>query len=132
MIGTSLLMPTLRITHGVSRTAFATLGPLHPGRVFPGLDSGKATNETPATGQELLAPEEWRIRLAEVIEPVRPHGAVAVCTSPFGALDVCSAVANLAQLDYLLGSRLRLSAGKHRAFSEGQDGDCCPGRRRDP
>jgi coenzyme F420-dependent glucose-6-phosphate dehydrogenase len=50
VLGTSVLTPTLRYHPSVIAQAFATLGALHPGRVFLGVGSGEAMNETPATG----------------------------------------------------------------------------------
>ena len=49
-LGTSVLTPTLRYEPAVVAQAFATLGCLSPGRVFLGLGTGEAMNETPVTG----------------------------------------------------------------------------------
>ena len=49
-LGTSVLTPTLRYQPAVVAQAFATLGCLAPGRVFLGVGTGEAMNETPATG----------------------------------------------------------------------------------
>jgi coenzyme F420-dependent glucose-6-phosphate dehydrogenase len=48
--------------------AFATLGVLTPGRVFLGVGTGEAMNETPVTGGEFPERKERRRRLAEAIE----------------------------------------------------------------
>ena len=51
-IGTSVLTPTMRYHPSVVAQSFATLGCLNPGRVFLGVGTGEAMNETPATGAE--------------------------------------------------------------------------------
>ena len=51
VLGTSVLTPTLRYHPTVVAQSFATLGLLAPGRVFLGVGTGEAMNETPATGQ---------------------------------------------------------------------------------
>jgi coenzyme F420-dependent glucose-6-phosphate dehydrogenase len=51
--------------------SFATLGCLAPGRVFLGVGTGEALNETPATGQEFPGRKERRRRLAEAIRLIR-------------------------------------------------------------
>lgn len=75
-IGTSVLTPTLRYAPPIVAQAFATLGCLHPGRVFLGVGSGEAMNETPATGEEFPARKERRLRLAEALDLIRQlwHG----------------------------------------------------------
>ncbi len=70
-LGTSVLTPTLRYHPAVVAQAFATLGCLTPGRVFLGVGTGEALNETPATGQEFPGRKERRRRLAEAIELIR-------------------------------------------------------------
>jgi coenzyme F420-dependent glucose-6-phosphate dehydrogenase len=50
---------------------FATLGYLTPGRVFLGVGTGEAMNETPVTGGEFPEPKERRLRLSEAIELIR-------------------------------------------------------------
>ncbi|MCW2993423.1 MAG: fgd, partial [Conexibacter sp.] len=50
VIGTSVLTPTLRYEPAIVAQAFATLGCLAPGRVFLGVGTGEAMNETPVTG----------------------------------------------------------------------------------
>jgi coenzyme F420-dependent glucose-6-phosphate dehydrogenase len=71
VLGTSVLTPTLRYHPSVVAQAFATLGCLAPGRVFLGVGTGEALNETPATGQELPGRKERRQRLAEAIKLIR-------------------------------------------------------------
>jgi coenzyme F420-dependent glucose-6-phosphate dehydrogenase len=70
-LGTSVLTPTLRYHPSVVAQSFATLGCLTPGRVFLGVGTGEALNETPATGQEFPGRKERRRRLAEAIELIR-------------------------------------------------------------
>jgi len=71
MLGTSVLTPTLRYHPSVVAQAFATLGCLTPGRVFLGVGTGEALNETPVTGGEFPGRKERRLRLAEAIELIR-------------------------------------------------------------
>jgi coenzyme F420-dependent glucose-6-phosphate dehydrogenase len=71
LIGTSVLTPTLRYHPSMIAHAFATLGCLHPGRVFLGVGTGEGMNETPATGIEFPPVKERRQRLAEAIKLVR-------------------------------------------------------------
>ncbi len=70
-IGTSVLTPTLRYQPAVIAQAFATLGCLAPGRVFLGVGTGEAMNETPVTGDEFPAIKERRRRLSEAIKLIR-------------------------------------------------------------
>jgi coenzyme F420-dependent glucose-6-phosphate dehydrogenase len=70
-LGTSVLTPTLRYEPAVIAQAFATLGCLTPGRIFLGVGTGEAMNETPATGREFPDRRERRLRLAEAIELIR-------------------------------------------------------------
>jgi coenzyme F420-dependent glucose-6-phosphate dehydrogenase len=70
-LGTSVLTPTLRYHPSVIAQAFATLGCLSPGRVFLGVGTGEALNETPVTGGEFPGRKERRLRLAEAIELIR-------------------------------------------------------------
>jgi coenzyme F420-dependent glucose-6-phosphate dehydrogenase len=70
-LGTSVLTPTLRYHPSVIAQAFATLELLAPGRVFLGVGTGEAMNETPATGQEFPPRKERRRRLAEAIRLIR-------------------------------------------------------------
>jgi coenzyme F420-dependent glucose-6-phosphate dehydrogenase len=71
VLGTSVLTPTLRYHPSVIAQAFATLGCLSPGRIFLGLGTGEALNETPVTGGEFPGRKERRLRLAEAIELIR-------------------------------------------------------------
>jgi coenzyme F420-dependent glucose-6-phosphate dehydrogenase len=70
-LGTSVLTPTMRYEPAVVAQAFATLGCLTPGRVFLGVGTGEAMNETPVTGGEFPGRKERRLRLAESIELIR-------------------------------------------------------------
>ena len=70
-IGTSVLTPTLRYHPAVIAQAFATLGCLTPGRVFLGVGTGEAMNETPVTGGAFPGRKERRMRLAEAIKLIR-------------------------------------------------------------
>jgi coenzyme F420-dependent glucose-6-phosphate dehydrogenase len=71
VLGTSVLTPTLRYHPSVVAQAFATLGCLTPGRIFLGVGTGEALNETPVTGGEFPGRKERRLRLAEAIELIR-------------------------------------------------------------
>ncbi|MBA3264071.1 MAG: glucose-6-phosphate dehydrogenase (coenzyme-F420) [Thermoleophilaceae bacterium] len=71
LLGTSVLTPTLRYHPSVVAQSFATLGCLTPGRVFLGVGTGEAMNETPVTGGEFPGRKERRQRLAEAIELIR-------------------------------------------------------------
>jgi coenzyme F420-dependent glucose-6-phosphate dehydrogenase len=71
VLGTSVLTPTLRYHPSIVAQAFATLGSLYPGRVFLGVGTGEAMNETPATGAEFPGRKERRLRLAESIALIR-------------------------------------------------------------
>lgn len=67
-IGTSVLTPTLRYHPAIVAQAFGTLAALAPGRLFLGVGTGEAMNETPATGIEWPAFRERFERLIEAIE----------------------------------------------------------------
>jgi coenzyme F420-dependent glucose-6-phosphate dehydrogenase len=71
LLGTSVLTPTMRYHPSVVAQAFATLACLNPGRVFLGLGTGEAMNETPATGLDWPSAKERRMRLREAIELMR-------------------------------------------------------------
>jgi coenzyme F420-dependent glucose-6-phosphate dehydrogenase len=71
VVGTSVLTPTLRYQPAVVAQAFATLACLAPGRVFLGIGTGEAMNETPVTGAEFPPVKERRRRLAESIRLMR-------------------------------------------------------------
>ncbi|MGI8414000.1 MAG: glucose-6-phosphate dehydrogenase (coenzyme-F420) [Solirubrobacteraceae bacterium] len=70
-LGTSVLTPTLRYHPSLVAQSFATLAALSEGRVFLGVGSGEAMNETPATGQALPGRRERRRRLAEAVQLIR-------------------------------------------------------------
>jgi coenzyme F420-dependent glucose-6-phosphate dehydrogenase len=70
-LGTSVLTPTLRYHPSVIAQAFATLGCLTPGRVFLGVGTGEAMNETPVTGGAFPGRKERRLRLTEAIDLIR-------------------------------------------------------------
>ena len=69
--GTSVLTPTMRYHPSTIAQAFATLASLSPGRVFLGVGTGEAMNETPATAREWPGAKERRLRLAEAISLIR-------------------------------------------------------------
>jgi len=71
LLGTSVLTPTLRYHPAVIAQAFATLACLTPRRVFLGVGTGEAMNETPPTGTDWPSAKERRARLAESIELMR-------------------------------------------------------------
>jgi coenzyme F420-dependent glucose-6-phosphate dehydrogenase len=71
VLGTSVLTPTLRYHPSVVAQSFATLGCLAPGRVYLGVGTGEAMNETPATGDGFPGRKERRQRLAEAIQLIR-------------------------------------------------------------
>src|SRR5918998_95946 len=70
-MGTSVLTPTFRYHPAIVAQAFATLGCLFPGRVFLGVGTGEAMNETPATGAAWPGAKERRQRLAEAVRLIR-------------------------------------------------------------
>jgi coenzyme F420-dependent glucose-6-phosphate dehydrogenase len=67
-IGTSVLTPTFRYSPAVVAQAFATLGTLFPGRVFLGVGTGEAMNESGPLGLEW---PKFTERLARLVEAVR-------------------------------------------------------------
>ena len=71
VLGTGVLTPTLRYHPSVVAQAFGTLGALNPGRVYLGVGTGEALNETPATGADFPGPKERRLRMAEAITLIR-------------------------------------------------------------
>src|SRR6476619_6208122 len=71
LLGTSVLTPTLRYEPAIVAQAFATLGCLAPGRVFLGVGTGEAMNETPVTGGPFPGRKERRMRMAEAIKLIR-------------------------------------------------------------
>ena len=70
-LGTSVLTPTLRYHPAVIAQHFATMGQLWPGRVFLGVGTGEALNETAPTGLAWPGGKERRRRLAEAVELIR-------------------------------------------------------------
>jgi coenzyme F420-dependent glucose-6-phosphate dehydrogenase len=70
-LGTSVLTPTLRYQPAIVAQAFATLGCLFEGRVFLGVGTGEAMNETPVTGDVWPSGKERRRRLIEAITLIR-------------------------------------------------------------
>ena len=70
-LGTSVLTPTLRYQPAVIAQAFATLGCLYEGRMFLGVGTGEAMNETPVTGDAWPGGKERRRRLAEAVTLIR-------------------------------------------------------------
>jgi coenzyme F420-dependent glucose-6-phosphate dehydrogenase len=71
VLGTSVLTPTLRYHPSVIAQAFATIACLAPDRVFLGVGTGEAMNETPATGAEFPGRKDRRLRLSEAIRLIR-------------------------------------------------------------
>jgi coenzyme F420-dependent glucose-6-phosphate dehydrogenase len=71
LLGTSVMTPTLRYQPAVVAQAFATLACLNPGRVFLGVGTGEAMNETPVTGMAWPGAKERRMRLREAVELIR-------------------------------------------------------------
>lgn len=71
VLGTSVLTPTMRYHPAIIAQAFATLGCLAPGRVFLGVGTGEAMNETPITGGEFPGRKERRMKMAEAITVIR-------------------------------------------------------------
>lgn len=61
----------MRYHPSVVAQSFATLACLNPGRVFLGVGTGEAVNETPATGAEWPSGKERRMRLAESLTLIR-------------------------------------------------------------
>lgn len=70
-LGTSVLTPTMRYHPSIVAQNFATLACLNPGRVFLGVGTGEALNETPATAAGWPGAKERRAMLREAIELIR-------------------------------------------------------------
>jgi coenzyme F420-dependent glucose-6-phosphate dehydrogenase len=70
-LGTSVLTPTMRYHPSIVAQNFATLACMFPGRVFLGVGTGEALNETPATGARWPSPKERRAMLRESLELIR-------------------------------------------------------------
>jgi coenzyme F420-dependent glucose-6-phosphate dehydrogenase len=71
VLGTSVLTPTMRYHPAIVAQAFATLGCLAPGRIFLGVGTGEAMNETPITGGEFPGRKERRLKMAEAIQVMK-------------------------------------------------------------
>ena len=71
MLGTSVLTPTMRYHPSIIAQNFATLATLNPGRVFLGVGTGEALNETPATAASWPGAKQRRMMLGEAIELIR-------------------------------------------------------------
>ena len=71
VLGTSVLTPTMRYHPAIIAQAFATLGCLAPGRIFLGVGTGEAMNETPITGGEFPGRKERRLKMAEAIKVIK-------------------------------------------------------------
>ena len=70
-LGTSVLTPTMRYHPAIVAQAFATLACLAPGRIFLGVGTGEAMNETPITGGEFPGRKERRMKMAEAIDVIK-------------------------------------------------------------
>jgi coenzyme F420-dependent glucose-6-phosphate dehydrogenase len=71
LLGTSVLTPTMRYHPSIVAQNFATLGCLYPGRVFLGVGTGEALNETPATAAPWPGAKQRRMMLREAITLIR-------------------------------------------------------------
>jgi coenzyme F420-dependent glucose-6-phosphate dehydrogenase len=70
-LGTSVLTPTMRYHPAIVAQAFATLACLAPDRIFLGVGTGEAMNETPITGGEFPGRKERRMKMAEAIKVMK-------------------------------------------------------------
>lgn len=70
-LGTSVLTPTMRYHPAIVAQAFATLACLAPNRIFLGVGTGEAMNETPITGGEFPGRKERRLKMAEAIKVIK-------------------------------------------------------------
>jgi coenzyme F420-dependent glucose-6-phosphate dehydrogenase len=70
-LGTSVLTPTMRYHPAIVAQAFATLACFAPGRIFLGVGTGEAMNETPITGGEFPGRKERRLKMAEAIDVMK-------------------------------------------------------------
>jgi coenzyme F420-dependent glucose-6-phosphate dehydrogenase len=70
-LGTSVLTPTFRYNPAVIAQAFATLGLLHPDRVFLGVGTGEALNEIAVSRREWPEFKERFGRLREAVDLIR-------------------------------------------------------------
>ena len=71
LLGTSVLTPTMRYHPSIVAQGFATLACLNPGRVFLGVGTGEALNETPATAALWPGAKVRRAMLREAITLIR-------------------------------------------------------------
>lgn len=71
VIGTSVLTPTFRYNPAVVAQAFGTLSLLSGGRVFLGVGTGEALNETAVSGREWPEFKERFARLREAVRLIR-------------------------------------------------------------
>ena len=71
LLGTSVLTPTMRYHPSIIAQGFATLACLNPGRVFLGVGTGEALNETPATAAAWPGAKLRRAMLREAITLIR-------------------------------------------------------------
>ena len=69
-MGTTVTCPTIRYNPAVVAEAFASLSQLYPGRIFLGVGSGEALNESAATGTWPKWQERWD-RLIEAMTVIR-------------------------------------------------------------
>ena len=71
VLGTSVLTATFRYNPAVIAQAFATLGCLYPSRIFLGLGTGEALNETAVSGADWPDFKERFARMREAIKLMR-------------------------------------------------------------
>ena len=71
MLGTSVLTPTMRYHPSIIAQNFATLACLNPGRIFLGVGTGEALNETPATAADWPGAKQRRMMMREAITLIR-------------------------------------------------------------
>jgi coenzyme F420-dependent glucose-6-phosphate dehydrogenase len=71
LLGTSVLTPTMRYHPSIVAQNFATLGCLFPDRIFLGVGTGEALNETPATAAEWPGAKQRRMMLREAITLIK-------------------------------------------------------------
>ena len=71
LLGSSVLTPTMRYHPAIIAQNFATLGCLYPGRMFLGVGTGEALNETPATARPWPGAKQRRMMLREAITLIR-------------------------------------------------------------
>jgi len=71
LLGTSVLTPTMRYHPSIVAQNFATLGCLFPDRIFLGVGTGEALNETPATAAQWPGAKQRRMMLREAITLIK-------------------------------------------------------------